>query len=138
MMLSLARPKFWIALILAALFAVIVELPAHAAGTTANVSWTAPTQYTDNSALPATDIDHYTITWAPATGQSGPSGSLNVAGNLTSTTVPVACGNTSFTVSVTTSATAKYPNATSAPSNLVPYATGVTCGPKAVTGVTVS
>jgi hypothetical protein len=111
---------------------------AYASGTTANLTWTAPTQYTDGSAIAAGELDHYTITWAPATGQVGPSGSLTVAGNLTATTVPVACGQVSFTITVTTTASAKYANATSAPGGPVPYATGVTCVPKAVTGLGVS
>ena len=115
---------------------------ALAAGTTANLSWTNPTQYVDNTALPASDIASVTITWAPASGQSGPSGTLTVASIAgvppVASTVPVPCGNTTFTVAVTTSATAHYPNLTSTPSNAVPYATGVECGPKAATGLAVN
>ena len=102
---------------------------AEASGTSAKVSWTAPTAYVDGTALPLSDLDHYTLSWAPATGQAGPSGSLTVAGNLSSVTVPVACGSTSFSLTVTTGAAAKYPNATSAPAGPVPYVTGVTCAP---------
>lgn len=115
-----------------------ITAPAHAAGTTANLTWTPPTQYTDGSPIAAGELDHYTITWAPASGQSGPTGSITVAGNLSSSQVPVPCGGVSFTLTVTTSATAKYPNATSGPAGPVPYVTGVTCGPKAVTGLAVS
>ena len=111
---------------------------AFAAGTTANLSWIAPTQYVDGTALPTSDLGSYTITWAPASGQSGPSGSLTVAGTALAATVPVPCGGTSFSVTVTTSSSAHYPNATSAPAGPVPYVTGVTCGPKAVTGLTVN
>jgi hypothetical protein len=50
----------------------------------------------------------------------------------------VACGAVSFTVSVTTTATAMYPNATSGQSNAVPYATGVTCAPNPPTGLAVN
>lgn len=118
---------------------------ALAAGTSATVSWTMPTQYTDGSTLPASDIASATIAWAPVAGQSGPSGSLTVtpaAGSTlvpSSAVVPVPCGNTSFTVAITTTATAKYANASSAQSQPpVAYATGVSCVPKAVTGVTVN
>lgn len=114
---------------LAALFLLAITAPAFAAGTTANLTWTAPTQYTDGSPIAAGDLDHYTITWAPASGQSGPSGSITVAGNLSGSQVPVPCGGVSFTLTVTTGATAKYPNATSGPAGPVPYVTGVTCGP---------
>lgn len=107
------------------------------AGTTANVSWVAPTQYTDGTALANGDIDHYTVTWAPGSGQSGPSGSLKVAGTASTAVVPVACGQATFSITVTTSATAKYANVTSAPSNPVPYATGVTCTVNPPTGLAV-
>lgn len=111
--------------------------PALAAGTTANLTWTPPVQYTDNSPIAAGELDHYTITWTPTT-NAGPSGSITVAGNLASTQVPVPCGGVNFTITVTTSATAKYPNATSGPAGPVPYVTGVTCGPKVVTGLAAS
>jgi hypothetical protein len=107
-----------------------------AAGTTANLAWTAPTAYTDGSAIANGDLATYVISWAPATGQIGPSGSASVAATSTSTTIPVACGSVTFTVAVTTSATAKYPNATSGVSNAVPYATGVTCAPNPPSALT--
>lgn len=123
---------------LTALLLCVAASTALATGTTANLTWTPPTQYTDGSPIAAGELDHYTITWAPASGQSGPTGSITVAGNLSSSQVPVPCGGVSFTLTVTTSATAKYPNATSGPAGPVPYVTGVTCGPKAVTGLAVS
>ncbi|MGH9436392.1 MAG: hypothetical protein ACRD22_00505, partial [Terriglobia bacterium] len=79
---------------------------ALAAGTTANLSWTAPTQYTDGTAIAAGELDHYTIAWSPAAGSAGPSGSLTVAGSVVNATVPVACGSTSFYINVTSTATA--------------------------------
>lgn len=106
-----------------------------AAGTTAHLSWSAPTTYNDTSPLPATDIDHYTLTWAPPTGQPGPSGSVNVPGTATTATAPIPCGNTTFTLSVTTTATAKYPNATSAPTSPIPYASNISCTPNPPTGL---
>lgn len=103
---------------------------AEAAGPTANITWSAPTQYVDNSPLPASDIAYYTILWD--------SNSQKVNAPALTAVVNVPCGSTNFTVTITTSATAKYPNTTSDPTTPVPYATGVTCRPKPVTGVTVS
>lgn len=105
---------------------------------TATVSWTAPVAYSDGSNLPASDIDHYTITWAPTSEQSGPSGSLNTIPAAANTTVvPIACGSTSFTVSVTTTASARYPNATSSSTAAVPFATGIACTPNPPSGLAV-
>jgi hypothetical protein len=108
-----------------------------AAGTTAKISWSAPTTYTDTTALPVGDIDHYTLTWAPASGAGGPIGSMNVPGNLLTAQVPVPCGGTSFTVSVTTGPNAHIPNATSTPTNAVPYVSGIACVPNPPTGLVV-
>lgn len=115
---------------IALLVALAVPPMAEAAGTTANLSWSAPTQYVDGTALPASDIAFYTVQF---NGQS-----QKVTAPATTASVNVACGSASFTVTVTTTATAKYPNATSDPSGAVPYASGVVCRPKVVTGVTVS
>jgi hypothetical protein len=107
---------------------------ANAAGTTANVSWVAPTSYLDGSSLPASDIASYTVTWV---GKSAAlSGSKTVTG--TSTTVTVPCDGTTFTVTVTTTATALYPSVTSDPSASKLYATGVACRPLAPTGLSVT
>lgn len=124
-------------LAIAALALVSTLCVTYGAGTTANLTWTAPTAYTDGTSLPAADLDHYTISWAPAAGQSGPTGSTTVAGNLTAATVPVPCGQVSFTLTVTTGASAHYPNATSGPAGPVPYVTGVTCQPNPPTGLAV-
>jgi hypothetical protein len=125
-------------LAIAALLAVSALTVTFGAGTTANVSWTPPTQYMDGSALPATDIDHYTIAWAPVAGQSGPSGSQTVLASASQpAVVPVACGQVTFTITATTGAAAKYPNATSGASNAVPYVTGVTCAPNPPSGLAV-
>jgi hypothetical protein len=121
----------------AATLALIAPIAA-ASGNTANLKWTAPTSYVDGTSLAAADLDHYTITWAPASGQAGPSGSITVAGSLTATTVPVACGQVTFSITVTTTASALYPNATSGPSSPAPYVTGITCVPKAPAGLTAS
>lgn len=116
----------------------ILPTLALAVGTTATLSWIAPTQYTDGSPVAAGDLDHYTITWAPASGQSGPSGSLTAPGSALTATVPVACGQVSFAITVTSSATARYPNATSGPTNPLSYVTGVKCTPNPPTGATVN
>jgi hypothetical protein len=106
-----------------------------AAGTSATASWNAPVAYDDGSALPASDIANYTVSWGPATGQAGPTGSTNVPAGTTTAVIPVACGTVTFTVSVTTTATAHYPNATSSPSTGVPYATGIACTPNPPSGL---
>lgn len=116
---------------------ILVSGVVFGAGTSANVKWIAPTAYTDGSAVAAGDLDHYTLSWAPATGQAGPTGSVTIAGNLTAATVPVACGEVTFTISVTTSASARYPNVTSGPGGAVPYVTGVTCTVNPPTGLAV-
>ena len=118
-------------------FGLIAITASWAAGTTADVAWVAPTTYTDGSPLPTSDIASYIITWTPATGQSGPSGSTNVPAGALTATVPVPCGSTSFTIAITTNATAKFPNITSAPTSPVPYATGVTCAPNPPSGLAV-
>jgi hypothetical protein len=121
--------------LLSTLAAILTVTISIAAGTTAKLSWVAPTAYTDGSTLPATDIASYTVTWAPAAGGTGPSGSTNVAGTALATTVSVPCGATTFTVAVTTTASAKYPNVTSTPTAPVPYATGVACAPNPPSGL---
>lgn len=130
--------RFFRSLLVSALIGGILAGVAFAAGTTANLSWTAPTAYVDSTPLPSSDIDHYTITWAPATGQVGPSGSETVPGSAVTSTAPVPCGSTSFSITVTTTATAHYPNATSAPAGPVPYASKVTCSPNPPGGLAAS
>lgn len=108
----------------------------YAAGTTANLSWTLPVTYNDGTtALPATDIASITVCWTPPSSGGPQAGCVTKAGALTTTTIPVACGGESFTVAVTTTATAAYPNASSDPSASVPYATGVKCKPNPPTGL---
>src|SRR5579885_206625 len=85
------------------------------AGTTANLSWTPPTQYTDGSPIGSSDLAYYTISWTPASGVGGPSGSMKVTAPATAATVPVPCGSVNFTLTVTTGSAALYANATSAP-----------------------
>jgi hypothetical protein len=107
----------------------------YGAGKTANLSWVAPTTYTDTTALPSSDIDHYTISWNGGT--AGPTGSLTVPGTATTATVPVPCGSTAFSITVTTGSAAKYPNSTSSPAGPVPYASGITCAPNPPSGLAV-
>jgi hypothetical protein len=105
------------------------------AGTSANLSWIAPTTYSDGSTLPATDIALYTIQW---TGGNAQVHTQIVNAPALAAVVNVPCGSASFSVTVTTTATAAYPNATSVPAGPVPYATGVTCQPNPVSGLTVN
>lgn len=97
-----------------------------AAGGEATVSWLAPTQYVDGTAIAAGDLDHYTITWT-ATGSGGPSGSMTVTGTALASIVPFACGQANFSITVTTSTTSKYPGITSGPAGPVFLDTKVAC-----------
>lgn len=133
----------------AALLSTVAAMPALASGTTANVTWTNPTQYDDGiTTLAPADIAYATVkacmvssastcivqqvkaTLAGTPAVSTPPTSASVAG--------LVCGSYNITVTVTTSTTAHFPNGTSAPGG-VAYATGVTCSvPKAVTAVAAS
>jgi len=62
--------------------------------------------------------------WTTAAGKNQ---SVQVKAPLLSATVPALCGTVNFTVSVTTSASAKYPNATSTPAGPVPFVSSATC-----------
>lgn len=123
-----------------ALAAVAATSLALAAAPSATVSWTAPTTYTDGTALAAADLASYTViacrgasacvsftTAAVAAGTAPP----------TSLAVPLTCGNYTFTVAAETTAAAKYPTISSVPSAAVPYATGVSCAPNPPSGVVV-
>lgn len=128
-----ARDVFGMVLIVAAL---LWASRAIAAGASATVAWAPGAIYTDGTAVPAADIKSFTVAWVSGAG-GGPAGQLTVPGTASSATVPVGCGGVSFTVTVTTSATAKFPNLTSDPSAAVPYATGITCTVNPPAGVTV-
>lgn len=104
---------------------ILTACTAMAAGTTANVSWTAPTVYTDGTALPATDIANYTINWSAASPYAA-SGSVTAASGLTIVVSSLTCGSYSFTVTVKTTATAYSPNAQSTTAPFV-YNTGIVC-----------
>jgi hypothetical protein len=114
---------------------------AFAAGTAAKLTWVNPTQYTDSKALPIGDIAYLTILAcevdSPAICITQKVNSSN--GTVpTSAVVPVVCGQYNFTITVTTTAKAVHPNITSGPSNIAPFASGVSCSPKAVTDLTAS
>lgn len=101
----------------------------------ATVSWQAPTTYTDGEALPASEIAFYTVQWTGG-GTATQTKVVNAPG--LSTVVAAICGSVSFTVSVTTTATAKYPNATSAPAGPVPFvSSSASCTPNPPVAVTV-
>lgn len=99
-----------------------------AGGATANVSWTAPTTYTDGTTLPANDIASYTVSWV-STAPGAAVQSKTVPGGTLATSVNVPCGSANFSVTVTTTATAAVPNATSGPDGPVTFASGVSCAP---------
>lgn len=121
---------------LVALLLTSLALAASTNGTqTATVSWTAPTQYTDGTTLAATDIANYTVSYVTAASSTPKTVSVP-AGTLT-TTVAALCGTANFSVTVTTTATAVYPNATSSPGGPVPFVSSVNCVPNAPGGLTV-
>ncbi len=130
----------------AAIAAMVLSAAALAlAGTPpiATVSWTAPTQYTDGTTLPATDLAYYTVSACevnspqtcivqkamPATAGQPPPLTLQV---------PMVCGTYNFTVTATTTATAVNPNATSGPAGPVQDVSGVSCRPNPPAGVAVT
>jgi hypothetical protein len=108
------------------------------AGTTANLTWTLPTKYTNGTTLPATDLAYTTISWTPQAGNSpGLTGSVKVTAPATTTVVSVPCSSVNFFASVTTTSGATYPNATSTNAGPVPYATGIVCTANPPTGLAV-
>jgi hypothetical protein len=102
----------------AAAFILMSVAITYASGTSATLTWTAPTQDTDGT--PVGTIDHYTVSWSRTAG--GPvAGTMDVK-TLTAT-VPVSCGSMQFSVTATAS------GVTSDPAGPVAYATGVVCKP---------
>jgi hypothetical protein len=109
-------------LILALLLSPVV----FAAGTTANLSWTLPTTYTDGSPLAVADLREIIVEWR-RTPLGNVIGSVRVPAPATSVNVPgLVCGNYIFVAYVTTV------DAQSDASNNAPYATGVKCKPNPV------
>jgi hypothetical protein len=90
----------------------------------ASVTWTAPATYVDGTPLPVGDIDHYTVSWTPV---GNTAGALSV--KTLAASVPIVCGTVQISVTVTTSATAVYPNTTSTPAGPVPFVSGIACAP---------
>lgn len=114
-------------LFLGALLALASLAVVWAASPSAIVSWTTPTVYTDGSAMPASDIDHYTVSWTSAASNGVAIGSQQVK-DLTAN-IPIACGTVEITVTATTTSTAIYPNTTSTPAGPVSFVSGVNCAP---------
>lgn len=111
---------------------------AHAAGDVAHLTWTLPSEYTDDTPLPAQDLATVTVSWFRATDPSKIVGSKSYpAAQLSADIAGMKCGDWQFVALITTTSTAKQPNATSAPAGPVTYPTGIACVPKAV-GLTVS
>lgn len=109
----------------------VVFSQAFAAGTTATVSWTPPTTFTDGT--PLTGLIGFRIDAKPKTYQ-GPTLTKTVGPGITSTQFAgLICGDYDFTA-ITLAGT------NSDPSNTAPYATGITCSnkPNPPQGVTVS
>lgn len=118
------------------LFGLAVWVAVWGAGATATVTWAPPTQYTDGSPLPAGDIKSYTIKWTRP-GNAAVVGSVVVPAPALTVQAPTPCGDYQFTASVTTTATAKFPNETSSEVGPLPYASGIGCAPNPPAGVAV-
>ena len=103
-------------------------------GPTATVSWLAPSTYVDTTPISAGELDHYTLTWT-STVSGGPSGTMSLPGSSLSVIVPFACGSATFSLSVTTTTSAKYPGATSGASSPVVYDSKVACAPNPPSGL---
>jgi hypothetical protein len=117
-----------------ALFVAAFVLPLAVAAstngtTTANLSWSAPTAYLDGTTLPASDIASYTITYQSSASATAPVHTLSFPAGTLSTTVAALCSSTNFTITVTTTASAVYPNATSSQGGPVPFVSSVNCAP---------
>lgn len=96
-----------------------------AAGTTANLSWTHPTQNIDNTALPVASIKETLIIWKRP-GSTVTAGTKRVAAPAASTTVAeLWCGSYEFTAA-TVLVSGEQSNATAA----VLYNTGIACKPR--------
>lgn len=107
-----------------------------AAGTSANLVWVMPTAYNDGTAVPLADIAFTTITWTPKIAGGKISGSQQVKAPATSVSIPgLTCGDFNFTASVTTTATALYPNGVSPTVGPVLYTTGLACAPNPPTAL---
>jgi hypothetical protein len=131
-------PDFWtrnawriIVFALIVLVAIISIQIAHAAGTSATLTWTHATSNTDGSTLALTEIKETLIVWRRP-GNSTITGSVRVTAPATTIIVPgLVCGNFNFT-GVTIVKTNDVQSAETAP---VLYATGVQCLPNPPSGL---
>lgn len=98
---------------------------------TATLSWTAPAAYSDGTPMAATDISSYTVTYQSSASAAAAVKTVNVPAGTTTATVSGLCSTVNFSVTVTTTSTAIYPNATSSPGGPVPFVSSVTCVPNA-------
>lgn len=128
-----------IGIVVAFMLTVAFAPSALAAGTTANLSWTLPSTWSDGSTLSVSDLKETLIEWRRTA--AGPVvGSVRVTAPASSVSVPgLACGDFVFTASAVAKSTALYPNSQSASSSPpAAYATGVECRPNPPTGLTAS
>lgn len=118
------RIVVWVGLLLLMALAVVwAQSPPSA-----TVSWLAPIAYSGHDVLPATDIDHYTVSWSRTA--NGPVlGTVSVKAPALSAVVPVDCGTYQFSITITTGSGAVFPNAISDSTGPVPFVSGVSCKP---------
>lgn len=105
--------------ILLAAALLLAAIPAFAVGTNAHVSFVAPTQNTDGSALARTDIASFRILWTRV-GQTTPLSSKSTA--TLNADVQLDCGAFVFTVATVNTAGTMGPESTP-----VNYDTGLLC-----------
>lgn len=118
---------------LLAVLGVLGTLPAHAAGTTANLSWTPATTNEDGSVLAPASIVEHVIEWRRP-GSSALVGTLRVPMPATSVVANVVCGEYDFVAYTVVSGGTT--SAASAPP--VRYSTDITCRPNPPTGLAAS
>lgn len=105
---------------------------ALASGTSASLSWTLATQYTDGQTLPVSAIKETLIQWRRP-GNPTVVGSMRIAAPGASVVVPgLVCGAFEFTAT-TILAAGPPPSDELGP---VPYTTGVVCKPNPPSGLT--
>jgi hypothetical protein len=129
---------FTILALLIAVLCGVYEEAAHAEGDVAHVVVTLPTLYTDESPLPLADLLEVHIQWFRPNALVPSGERILTPTQLMVDIAGMKCGDFIFRGFARTTATAKYPNTgdLNPTSTSAPYATEVTCSPKAI-GLTV-
>jgi hypothetical protein len=110
----------------------LLATAALAAGTTANLSWSFPTEYTDGSSLAVADIQETVIQWRRPNSETVV-GSLRVTAPTAAAVATVVCNNYTFTAKIVMKDAAE-----SGETGRAAYATGIKCVPNPPSGLTVN